>query len=345
MRAHPTPFGNQPMEWTYVPTEDAHGEQWRMLSRLGYARNVEKEVQRRHEAIADSGLIQFVAGSLRQAEVYFALAGGAALDVAPLLLYYGASSLLAGAWAILKGSRPAVTNHGLKMVSRPIPSPLAGACIRPVNATGGALQIFADEFSAGCQLVTGVDWKLGEIFSALPDLRREYEDCYPNSASLAIPVEVVELERFTVERIDPRHLSRFSSFEAVFDLIPHFGDAYLKPQFGSGMTRIVLYRRLGGANIGTFSVFGRKFLRVAHVKGKVRLAPSEEVLMLMGLFALGFISRYHPEFWNPFVRTDETGERLIVESFLGLCHRYLPNLVLNTLSGGRIQFVSEERSQ
>jgi hypothetical protein len=54
--------------------------------------------------------------------------------------------------------------------------------------------------------------------------------------------------------------------------------------------------------------------------------------MLMALYALGQVSRYNPALWHPFVRTDATGERLLIERFLTLATRWLPNLVLSAVT-------------
>jgi hypothetical protein len=61
----------------------------------------------------------------------------------------------------------------------------------------------------------------------------------------------------------------------------------------------------------------------------------------MGLYILGFLPRYRPELWNPFVQRDATGEKLIIEKFIDICKRYFPQLVLEFLVGSRIQFVNE----
>jgi hypothetical protein len=95
------------------------------------------------------------------------------------------------------------------------------------------------------------------------------------------------------------------------------------------------------AAIGTYSIFGQRHLQIAHIKNGQHLNPNQLIVMFMGLFALGYLSRYHPELWNPFVRSDETGERLVIERFLAICQRYLPNLVLNMIRGERIQFAYE----
>jgi hypothetical protein len=63
------------------------------------------------------------------------------------------------------------------------------------------------------------------------------------------------------------------------------------------------------------------------------------MVLLMSLYALGYISRYRPELWNPFVRNDATGERMVVERLLSIALRYTPNLVLNVIYNERLSFV------
>jgi hypothetical protein len=43
------------------------------------------------------------------------------------------------------------------------------------------------------------------------------------------------------------------------------------------------------------------------------------------------------------VRSDETGELLLVEKFIAVCQRYFPNLVLNEIQKSRIQFVNKAK--
>ena len=63
--------------------------------------------------------------------------------------------------------------------------------------------------------------------------------------------------------------------------------------------------------------------------------------MFMALYALGFISRYHPEIWNPFIRNDISGEKLLIEKFLYYSRRFLPNLALNYIMDNKVVFVNE----
>jgi hypothetical protein len=77
-----------------------------------------------------------------------------------------------------------------------------------------------------------------------------------------------------------------------------------------------------------------------QIKNGRAICPPEEISIAMALYALGFVSRYRPELWNPFVRKDQSGERLLIERFLSVAKRKLPNLLLDRLSGTRTVFTN-----
>ena len=79
-------------------------------------------------------------------------------------------------------------------------------------------------------------------------------------------------------------------------------------------------------------------MELPHLKNGKNLNPIQLIILFMGLFALGNISRYKPQIWNPFVRADIIGERLLVERFIAIAKRYIPNLVLNLIRKKRIEF-------
>jgi len=60
----------------------------------------------------------------------------------------------------------------------------------------------------------------------------------------------------------------------------------------------------------------------------------------MGLFVLGYISRYRPVVWTQFIRTDSTGELHLIEQFIRSARRVIPNLALNAIFGKRVRFVT-----
>jgi hypothetical protein len=122
-------------------------------------------------------------------------------------------------------------------------------------------------------------------------------------------------------------------------LVAGLEQTYLTPQYKANF--VVLFRRSGGIDIGSYSILGRKYLNLGHTKRNKLLSPHQVILMYMGLYVLGFLPRYRPHLWNPFVRSDTTGEKIIIEKFVTVCQRYFPNLILNFLFNSQVQFVNE----
>jgi hypothetical protein len=188
------------------------------------------------------------------------------------------------------------------------------------------------------------EWSLDEIFSSIPDLLEDHQSCYAKSPPHLIPVETVITRQGTLERLLSHYLERLgTSFD--FQKIPGFNDMYLVPQVVQNSEYIVLRRQIYSSNsIFVSSIYGQKFLPVSHMKNGKLLFPSLILLMFMGLYILGMISRYHPAYWSIFVMSDNSGEKLLVERFISICRRHLPNLLLNTLREKEIIFAFERKT-
>lgn len=330
------------MDVRRIATESPKADQWRLLAQFAYPTNICRYLENHGFAKTDPKTVEFIAGCVRQGEAYFAAAENSPLDIAPLLLYYGAVNLLAGASGMITGVRPAIEHHGMKLEPPDTePIRIKDAKVKPFLPKNGALQQFCNVFSSGCVLPSRVPWTVEEILGSIPDLKRDFENCYPDALPYTIPVEIVRRRQGSLERIVPSEVARYQTPQEALDCVAGFADAYLAPQYSEQMNYIVLRRKMGAAEIGTYSIFGQKHLQIAHIKNGQYLSPNQIIVIFMGLFALGYLSRYHPELWNPFVRSDETGEKLVIERFLAICQRYLPNLVLDVIRGERIQFVYE----
>ena len=252
---------------------------------------------------------------------------------------------------MLTGVVPPVKNHGMRLQApKAEKSRIADVSILPFDPQFGALQHFCNVFSGGCPVAAHGLWSVEEVLGSVPDLRRDFENCYEGALPYTIPVELAvrivnyrtekgEKKRITFERINTQDMARFGNPVETICSVKGFQDAYLFPQESKGQRPIILHRKRKAEEIGFYSIYGQKFLELPHLKNGQRLSPHQLIIMYMGLFALGYISRYHPELWNPFVRSDTTGERLVIEKFLALCQRYVPNLVLNLISKARIEFV------
>jgi YaaC-like protein len=335
----------QQMDVKTIPTDDPKTDQWKLLAQFSYPANTRRYLQQNGLNFTDE-TVNFIAGCMRQSEAYFIAFEAAPLDISPLLLYYGSTNLSAGVSALRTGVVPSITvqHHGMTIDKSMVvqTARIADVEIKPVNTKQGALQHFCNVFSNRCAVVNGGTWTVEEIFGSIPDLRQDFENCYQHAQPYTIPVQIVQRtiqnETFLHERIAQADLSRFSNPLDALNSVNQLTKAYLSPRYNTSAKYISLYYRRGTAQIGDYSIFGKKYLQVAHVKCGNALSPSQNIMMFMGLYALGHLSRYYPERWNPFTRSDETGERLVVEKFLAICHRYLPNLMLNEILSERLQF-------
>ena len=332
------------MEMMRIITESPSTEQWRLLDQFTYPRNVRVYLDKHSFNGVSGDSVEFVSASLRQSKAYFTAAAESPMDIAPALLYYGSANLLAAVSSMLTGNRLAIAGHGMRLTLQGDNGEgrrIADTQLLPIDSKRGALQLFCNALSDRCQLVTGAPWTLEEILGSIPDLKQDFEGCYAGAVPYIIPLESLITVRGALERIVPSDLSRYSNPEEALHLVPGLADAFLPAQYGEQMAYIILYHKLAGRDIAVYSMLGRKHLPVAHLKNGHHIVPAQIILMHMGLFVLGTLSRYHPHIWNQFANRDDTGEKLLVDKFLGVCHRYMPNLALNVIYGKRLQFVSE----
>jgi len=321
----------------YINSENAAKDQWKLLTQYAYPTNIVRYLQQ--HGFADSEkLVEYIAGCFRQSEAYFDAAEKSPIDISPLLRYYGAATLLAGASALVRGDQLPIKEHGMALNASNIKRI---ADVQIIPRRNGALQQFAGIFSPGCLFVNGEPWTMEEILGSIPDLKQDFENCYQEAVPYTVPVEIVKRDRGSLERIATEELRRFKTLEDALANIENLHQSYLIPEHTNQY--VILHRKIGSPEIGTYSLFNQKHLQMAHSKKGQKLTPSQVINMFMGMFSLGFLSRYHPELWNPFVRSDETGELLLVEKFIAVCQRYFPNLVLNEIQKSRIQFVNKTK--
>jgi len=324
-----------------IPAENPIFAQWQLLAQYTYTPNIERYLQNKGCPTFNEIDIEFISGSIRQAEAYFSAARTSPLDVSPLLTYYGASNLLFGSAFLLYGTHQRVDHHGIKLIRDSVRSAnrIGESLIKPVNQSSGALHYLCTVFSDGCLLVNGDHWTLSEILGSIPELKHDFEACYSDLSPFTIPVEIVKKRKKPFERVRKSELLRFSDIDELVSRIPGYSSNYLRPLWQGDGDFVIMYRKLDSSDVGVYSTYGQKFLQIAHAKNGNMLVPSQLILFFMGLYALGTLNRYYPERWNSFAQRDGTGERLLVEKFLGVCQRAIPNLVLNEIYGKQVRFV------
>jgi hypothetical protein len=330
---------------TKINSEDPKADQWKLIGQFSYPTNIERYLQGLGLTPTKEA-VDYISGSVRQSEAYFIASESSPLDISPLLLYYAATNLLYGAVALLTGAKPNIQHHGMNFILAAKPHPrIADYEIKPINPRTGALQQVLNVLAAGCFLTNGSKWSVEELFGSIPDLIQEFENCYQPSLPFCVPASTVSAElhgiSFSYDRVEMSILEKYPNHYDAVTSIADCKETYLTPRYNVPSQYVNLFFKEQPKDSSIYSIFGQKYLPLVHIKDGKPLSPPLVILMFMGLYALGYLSRYYPAQWNAFVRTDESGERLVVEKFISVCQRYFPNLVLNEIKKCRVQFVRD----
>lgn len=329
------------METKRIFTESPEDEQWRLLMHYTYPINIKSFLKKNGNSNPSEKLVESISGSLLQAKEYFQACKLSTLQISPLLMYYGTTNLLYGISNLITGRKNKIENHGMSIQIDDLDIKIADINIYPNSSKTGALFVFCNIFCSTCKITNSGKWKIEELFASIPDLLNDFLDYYKEGKPYVIPVQILKQRNSNIERIKPLYLERLEDFNVFFGRIKEFENNYLPPQYTSQMKYIILHPKMGSENIGIYSISGQKYLKLSYLKNGNLYNPSLEIIMFMALYALGFISRYHPEIWSPFIRNDISGEKLLIEKFLYYSRRLLPNLALNYIMNKRIVFVNE----
>lgn len=325
------------MEKMNIVTENPEEEQWKLLLRYGYPSNINKYFDKMQHTQSDE-LTEFIAGSIMQSHAYFESAKHSSLYITPLLIYYGVTNLLAGSASLKLGTKIDIRGHGMTMTPpKDLKEGIGKSLITIKDAEYGGFSKFNGIYSDN-HFPNGLNLELNELFSFIPDLRNDYENCYSTNSNV-IPIEIVKLRNRTIERINLDECPFLKENPNLLEKVGEFKDNYLRPEIQKG--RIILNRKIKYRDIGVYSLYGRKFLQLSIDKKGNKVNLSLLIAMYAGLFGLGFLSRYNPSIWNPFIQKDITGEKLLIEKFLTISIRHIPNLVLNFIEDKNIHFINE----
>lgn len=329
------------MEVRKIFTECPEDEQWRIILRFAYDNNINSYLAERGILNPSEELIENISGSILQAQEYFNASKSSSLQTSPLLMYYGVTNLYNAVCNLLTGQINKIENHGMQVdVSTRSSERIADIAVIPRNPSTGALSIFSNIFSTETNLCNTGKWSILELISSLPDLYDDFLGTYVHDEPYILPVEVVIQKNMVSERIEKKCFERFNSIDEVLNKIS-ISNNYLRPQ--NQRDYIVFIRKMNYSDNSLYSLTGRKFFPISHFKNGNGVNPPIDIIIYMLLFSLGYICRYCPQIWNPFVRKDTTGEKLLFEKFLQYSKRIIPNLMINRLYGQRICFTNEEQ--
>ncbi len=327
-----------------IYTEETHYEMWQMIMYYSYTDNISNYFKNKAITINHKDpqkLFEIISGSLNQAKEYFESSTKVSLYTSPLLLYYGISNLLYGFACLLRGEEVDIKSHGmhLEINDENYNDALGNIQFSIYGEHKGAIYNFVRIFE-GTNITQLERWTLKEIFSSILELKNDFENCYEEDYSHAVPIERIKINNYEIERVDKSNLKYLDLAEEMFDEIIKFDENYLEVE--STNQFYILRKKLNYTDIGCYTNNGQKYLQLSFKKSK-SVTHNPLIYLFMGSFAIGNLSRYFPGYWNEFVRNDKRGERLLVEKFMYLCRRYIPNEMLNIIKNTRIIFVKDNQ--
>jgi len=239
------------MRLIHVRSDDIVGEQWRLLLRFSYDRNVSTAMCELGHAAPAADTLALVTGAVRQAHAYFDAAALAPLDIAPLLLYYGATNLL-GAVNVLRSGDASlpIQHHGMRLDPPTPHAEIGDTSFITRDANHGALGALAKLASAPLVARPGVKWTLREVLATIPNIGDHFDWPYKEHPQAVVAVYPARREHETVDRIRVADFGKRDPL-TVLAAVPRFREAYLRPY--DGHEWIVLFRRRAGIDLCEYS--------------------------------------------------------------------------------------------
>lgn len=338
--------GTMAKERIIVYTENPEDELWKKLLQYSYKARVQRYFSNNgiNTHGKEDALCETIIGSLLQANEYYSLSQKATLHTAPLLLYYGTVNLFLAASTLLSGEPLDIENHGMKAVPEETTSEIGKTKIHFISPNNGGINVFNQKIEAdGLSLTDLDDLCIKEILLSIPEINLEAVQCYGEDENYCIPLETVLTEDGNLERVSLGRTPRERVLDQ-FSRVPNFTKSYLKPSVSEqdGTTIAVLRHKYLQDPIHYTSITGQSFLLAGHKNRNKDVILPQWIYMYIALFGMASLCRYSPQIWNPFVRLDERGEKLLVEKFLEISRRKLPNIVLSIVEKCEYSFENKK---
>lgn len=328
------------MNKTIICTENPEIEMWRKLLQFSYKSQIESFLNKRKIQPIDQidELCEIISGSLLQAKDYFDLSAKSSLYTSPLLLYYGLINLINAVYVLLNGKKSNIQNHGLKVESNNIKN-IGDNLIHFYGEQTGGLPAFSSYFEPDLNFQELGDWTIKEMLLSCPDVLDEAQNCYQNEEPYCYQVDKAIGENGTFNKIVFANKTK-EQVKDIFDSIPCYNQNYLRPQLEekNGSIIAIINKKYLADDIEIESMYGQPFFQRGHIRKNKSIVLPQWIYYYSILFGLGFLCRYKPDVWSPFVRLDQSGEKLLIEKFLDCARRTIPNHFLSILLEKNVVF-------
>lgn len=280
-----------------------------------------------------------VAASVLQGLEYLKVGRSVSLHTGSVQLHYATVSLLRAAVLLVKAELAPIKGHGMDLGGVPPATPLGGTNVWCRAKHDGALVVLGEALLDGDRLLKGgpEQWLLRDLLGSIPDIRATHVRCYGLENNLCVPVERVRtptgafLDRIPLDLVAADILGRVIGDKWV-------KATYLNPQRTE--KHLVLRPQLGKVrDITVEALSGQRFIRLGHTSLG---APLPELIsFLASLFILSSVSRYYVRTWDEVVGDAISLERQLVQEFLIVSARRIPNLVLDHIEDVAHVFTSQ----
>ena len=332
------------MEKEIIFTENPEQDLWNYLLKYTYKSHILKYFSENNINIGENEEIicEIISSSIIQAFEYYKLSKEASLNVSPLLLYYGTVNLVLGVTTLKSGKLLNIKDHGMKVISNS-DKKIGSTKIHFLDSNNGGLHLFLNQLGENVKLTQMNDWELSEILLSIPDINQEAVQCYDDLSTYCLPIQELITENETIEIIEFKHKTE-KEVQEIINQIPKFTESYLRPNLynKSDCVTAILRHKFLRQSIAIESCNNQLFLQIGHKKNNDLTVLSQWVYMYIGLFVLCSLCRYYPNKWNPFLRLDESGEKLLIEKFLQHARRMLPNIFLSLLLNKDCKFENKK---
>lgn len=324
-------FNGESQNRITIFTENPEEDLWKTILQYTYKSHIANYFSTNNlEPENQEELCEIISGSLLQANEYYQLSKTASLHVAPLLLYYGTINLALGTLTLIKGQKFNIENHGIKINTEP-GNDIGSTKIHFFNPDKGGIHIFLKNFDTDFKLAQLDDWNIKELLLSIPEINIEAKQCYKSVETFCYQLKSIITENGVIEKIQIEQEDKHT-IANIFQSIPKFSSSYLRPNFEKDKENyITLRHKYLSESIDVKAHSGQSFLIKGHMKRGQLIVLPQWAYMYITLFSLGSLCRYNPEKWNPFIRLDESGEKLLIEKFLNLSRRLLPNIFLSKI--------------